>query len=214
MRRMKVLTKPQERPLFLILTGFLIAGTIVGLSQQPSGESAKTPQTENSSALDLTQLQFVRYIQQPFRLLFNAWDGDPKKPESLIFQITTIDIRQPDQFLKIGDVIAGTRFKVTGFEAKRISDLGSGGDVSELTLWDTEARNNVILVLGRIVNSPDSYALFRYLRNNIQFPVKIGSEFTLPPETNLRYKLLNVTKDEALIETPAGQKVKVQFIKP
>jgi hypothetical protein len=156
-----------------------------------------------------TQLRLIRDIKRPFRLLFNAWDGDVNKPESLTFQINTIDLRRPSQFVKIGDVIAGTKFKVRKFEYKPISQMGSTNEVSELTLQDTETGNDVILILERIVDFPESYALFRYLCNNTQFEVKKGKEFVLLPETTLRYRLIDLTEGGAQIETPAGMKVTV-----
>jgi|GEM_PF-1091786 len=165
-----------------------------------------TPKSQPSFYM---QLRLIRFIKQPFRLLFNAWDGEVKKPDSLEFQINTVDLHRPSQFVKIGDVIAGTKFKVMKFEYKPISQIGSTNEVSELTLQDTETSNDVILVLERIVDFPESYALFRYLWNDTQFEVKKGKEFVLLPETTLRYRLMDITEGDALIETPAGMKVRV-----
>jgi hypothetical protein len=84
--------------------------------------------------------------------------------------------------------------------------------VSELTVQNTELGDNVALVLERIVDSPDSYALFRYLWNNTQFEVKKNKEFVLLPETTLRYKLIDIKEDEALIQTPTGQQVRIPHL--
>ena len=45
------------------------------------------------------------------RLRFVAYDGDPKMDpaEKMSFQVDTLDIRQPAEFLKIGDIIRKTR---------------------------------------------------------------------------------------------------------
>jgi len=175
------------------------------------GSDATDPQDPKSHPPYYTKLRLAQYIKQPFRLLFNAYDGDPKKPETLNFQINTVDVRQPSQFVKIGDPIAGTKFKVVSFSYKTVPNPNTGitTDVSELTVQNGETGDNVVLVLEKIVDSPDSYALFRYLWNNTQFQVKKDKEFALLPETNLRYKLIDIKEDEALIQTPTGQQVKV-----
>jgi len=173
------------------------------------GSDATDPNDPKSHPPYYTKLRLVQYIKQPFRLLFNAYDGDVKKPESLQFQINTVDVRQPTQFVSIGDVIAGTKFKVIKFEVKEEFNpsIQTNRDVSELTVQNTETGDNVILVLERIVDSPDSYALFRYLWNNTQFEVKKYKEFVLLPETTLRYKLIDIKEDKALIQTPTDQQV-------
>ena len=93
----------------------------------------------------------------PFRLLFNAYDGDPKKdtPEKFEFQINTIDLRQPSQFLKIGNTIVQTKWKLTKFEYKTrmnpiIQELE---DVSELTLTNTETSVVIVLILNHVTDT-------------------------------------------------------------
>ena len=93
----------------------------------------------------------------PFRLLFNAYDGDPKKdtPEKFEFQINTIDLRQPSEFLKIGSTIAKTKWKLTKFEYKTrmnpiIQELE---DVSELTLTNTETSVVIVLILNHVTDT-------------------------------------------------------------
>jgi len=175
------------------------------------GSDAFDPQDKASHPPYWTKLRLKQYIKIPFRLLFNAYDGDIKQPDSLQFQINTVDVQQPTQFVKIGDTIAGTKFKVIGFAYKEVPDpnTGSKTDVSELTVQNSETGDDVILVLERIVDSPDSYADFVYLWNSTEFKVRERSEFVLLPEPNLRYKLVDITEDHALIQTPTGQKVSV-----
>jgi len=177
------------------------------------GSDSINPNDKTAHPPYWTKLRLVQYIRQPFRLLFNAYDGDVKHPESITFQINTVDVHQPSQFVKIGDVIAGTKFKVTKFEFKQILDpnTGSNTDVSELTVQNMETGDTVVLVLEKMANSPDSYALFRYLWNNTQFQVKKGKQFALPPEStpqnNVRYTLLDITDTSASVQTPTGEKV-------
>jgi hypothetical protein len=179
------------------------------------GSDSINPQDKTQHPPYWTKLRLVQYIQQPFRLLFNAYDGDLKKPEAMTFQINTVDVDQPSQFVKIGDTIAGTKFKVIKFEFKQTLDpnTGSNTDVSELTVQNSETSDNVVLVLAQLANSPDSYALFRYLWNNTQFQVKQRKEFALLPDVNLRYKLVDINDDHALIQTPTGQQVTIPHLK-
>jgi hypothetical protein len=78
---------------------------------------------------------------------------------------------------------------------------------------NSETSDNVVLVLAQLANSPDSYALFRYLWNNTQFQVKQRKEFALLPDVNLRYKLVDINDDHALIQTPTGQQVTIPHLK-
>jgi len=177
------------------------------------GSDSVNPNDKTAHPPYWTKLRLVQYIRQPFRLLFNAYDGDVKKPEAITFQINTVDVNQPSQFVKIGDTIAGTKFKVVKFEFKQVLDpnTGSNTDVSELTVQNTETGDLVVLVLEKMANSPDSYALFRYLWNNTQFQVKKGKQFALPPESTpqntVRYTLLDITDTSASVQTPTGEKV-------
>jgi hypothetical protein len=75
---------------------------------------------------------------------------------------------------------------------------------------NTETGDNVVLVLNQVANSPDSYADFVYQWNNTEFQVKKGKEFALPPETTKIYILIDITDDNAVIQTPTGQKETIQ----
>ncbi len=93
----------------------------------------------------------------PFRLLFNAHDFDPKlgKPEKAEFQINTMDLRQPSEFLKIGETITKTKWKLAKFEFKtRLNpETKEEDDVSELTLVNTETKQEVVLILNRVTDT-------------------------------------------------------------
>ena len=178
------------------------------------GTDSSDPQDAKSHPPYYTKLRLVQFIKQPFRLQMEAYDGDVKKPETMSFQIKTLDVNQPSQFRKIGEMIEGTKFKVIKFMYKSVPDPGTGGerDVSELTVENTENGDNVILVLEETANSPDSYALFRYLWNNSGIEVKKGREFVLLPDADLRYKLIDIKETQALIQTPSGQQVRVPHL--
>jgi hypothetical protein len=87
------------------------------------------------------------------RLLFASYDGSPTHLNQMDYQINTLDVNQPSQFVHIGDVITGTKFKVIGFKLKR--ELGNNGvDYSELTVQNIESDDNAVLVLNQTTSVP------------------------------------------------------------
>ena len=158
--------------------------------------TAKTdPNNKSSHPPLIDKLRLVRFIKQSFRLLFPAYDDES-------FQINTLDVRQPTQFVKLGQVIGGTKFKVLKFEHKFVPNPKTDGsplDVSELTLQNTETGVQVVLVVDRVVDSPDSYAQFRCLLDNQELRVKKDQKFSLKVEPGVEYKLIDIQDTGALI---------------
>lgn len=192
--------------------GFTNLEEWTGLDASQPGSKSTDPQNKASHPPFVNKLRLVRFISQPFRLLFNAYDGSPAKPDEMTFQINTIDVRQPTQFRKIGEQIEGTKFKVTQFALKKQTDPSTGvdRDVSELTVQHVETSENVFLVMEQIVNSPDSYAVFRFLLDGSEFRVKKDQLFALKAEPARQYKLVDIKEGEALIEDlKTGEKSRV-----
>ena len=93
----------------------------------------------------------------PFRLLFSAYAGAPKKDavDKMEFQINTIDLKQPSEFLKLGEIVRNTKWKLSKFEFKMAPDnpnVGEIEDISELTLLNTETKEELVLILNRVTN--------------------------------------------------------------
>lgn len=198
----------------LNVTDPLVAG------QDPDGDGftnadefrAQTdPKNKESHPPYYTKLWFKQIIRVPFRLVFKVYDGDPKKDkmEDMTFQINTLDLRQPSEFLKIGDMVRNTKFKIEKFEFKmaNVAATGSEEDSSELTLLNTETNVTVVLVYGKVVNSPDVFAVLTYLwpQPPLEFRVRKLGPFILLPEKDQRYQLLDVTDDQAVIKLPSGE---------
>jgi hypothetical protein len=163
----------------------------------------------------VSKLFLVSWIKVPFRLLFNAVDGNPKKdkPEKLEFQINTVDLRQPSEFLKLGQMVSRTKFKLKSFEFKEVPDPNAGTkDVSELTLENTETGETIVLVKEKVTDSPDSFGLFEYKHPQppTQIRVKKLQEFVLLPEKDKKYKLVDIKETEAVISLPSGEKLTVK----
>jgi hypothetical protein len=141
-----------------------------------------------------TKLRLVRYIKRPFRLLFAAYDDDS-------YQINTLDLKQPSQFLKLGEPIVGTKFKVLKFEKKVRTNPATEAedDVSELTVQNTETQEEVVLVYRKTADSPDSFAHFKFIWDGSEFNVKKGATFALKVEPKVQYKLIDINDSEAVI---------------
>jgi hypothetical protein len=126
--------------------------------------------------------------------MFSSWVGDT-------FAINTIDLKEPTQFLRIGDTIGGTRFKIVRFTEKyQPNQYGTEVDVSELTLQREETTEQVALVKEKVAISPESVATFVYSWGGPrEFQVRKDQEFSLNPLNESKYKLVDVQPSKAVI---------------
>ena len=112
------------------------------------------PTDGNSHPEYYAKLKLKSSTEEPFRLVFSSWVGDT-------FAINTIDLKQPTQFVKVGDAIKGTRFKAAKFEEKYDENkYGTKIDVSELTLENVETHQQLTLVKEKVAMSPEAVATF------------------------------------------------------
>ncbi len=178
-------------------------------------EPSTDPNNKDSHPAYHTKLFIKDFIQRPFRLIFSAYDGDPKKdkPEKFSFQINTVDLRQPSEFLNLGQMVPNTKFKLDKFEYKTKLNPGTGDeeDVSELTLTNIETNDTIVLVKTKVTNSPDVYQVFEYqwAQPPQDITVKKLQEFAIKPDTDKRYKLIDANQNEAVIQLPSGEKYTV-----
>jgi hypothetical protein len=173
------------------------------LEQDPDGDGFNNleewqahtnPIDGNSHPEYYTKLKLKSVVEEPFRLVFSSWVGDT-------YQINTIDFKQPTQFLKVGDTIKGTRFKIVKFAEKyQPNKYGTNIDVSELTLEQLEMKQQLTLVKEKVAMSPESVATFVYTwRGHREFQVRKDQEFSLKPQEQIKYKLIDVGPAEAVI---------------
>jgi hypothetical protein len=165
-----------------------------GFNNLEEWQNHTNPTDKNSHPAYIVKLKMKSFTREPFRLVFASRTGDT-------FGINTSDLKEPTQFLKVGDVIRGTKFKIIDFKEKsEVNQYGTDVDVSELALENGETGAHVSLVKEKIMISPESVANFVYdLGERREFPVKKDQEFSLPPETEIRYKLIDVQPDKALV---------------
>lgn len=156
------------------------------------------------------KLFLKQYIKVPFRILFQGYNGDPAKPAEMDFQINAVDRGRRTEFLKLGEKVSGSTYRLEKFELKSRKNPKTDvdEDVSELTMLNTETNDSVTLVLARMTDSPDSFALFSYQwpQPAQEFQVKKTGVFGLKPEVDVRYKLIDIKEGEAVIQLPSGEK--------
>lgn len=173
------------------------------LSQDPDGDGFSNldewqfhtdPANKISHPEYLTKLKMKSFAREPFRMVFASWVEED-------YAINTIDLKEPTQFLKIGDKIRGTRFKIIRFTEKHeLNKYGTKMDVSELTLQHEGTGEHLTLVKERTAISPESVANFVYSWGaEREFPVRKDQEFSLPPHEEIKYKLIDVQPDKAVV---------------
>lgn len=174
------------------------------LTQDPDGDGftnldeweGHSNPTEKASHPPYTfKLKLRSFAQEAFPLIFSSSVGDT-------YALNSVDRRMPTQFLRIGEMVAGTKYKLTGYTEKYdVDKYGTTIDVSELTLEQVDSHDAVTLVKERRATSPESVANFLYTWGGVEeaFAVKKDQEFALKPQEEIKYKLLDVQPDKAII---------------
>jgi hypothetical protein len=155
----------------------------------------QTNPTDKDSHPDyLTKLSLESATEEPFRFMFSSWVGDT-------FAINSIDQSEPTQFLKKGDTIRGTAFKIVKFTEKyQPNQYGTNVDVSELLLEHAATKEQLTLVKEKVAMSPESVATFVYAwGGRREFEVRKDQEFSLKPVEEIKYKLVDVQSNKAVI---------------
>ncbi len=173
-----------------------------GFNNLQEWQGQTNPIEKNSHPDYLSDLKVRSIREEPFQLLFSAW---LKGVEGVVtFQINTIDFAQPTQFLKLGDTVAGTRFKITKFTPNYTKNqYGTTIDISELTLEQADTGQQLTLVKEKVAMSPESVVTFVYSWPASQpaqdIEVRKDQQFSLKPEERVKYKLVDAQPTKALI---------------
>jgi hypothetical protein len=173
-----------------------------GFTNLDEWQAHTNPIDKNSHPEYVSKLKLKSFSEEPFRLLFSSWVDDPTAGQT--FGINTIDLKQPTQFLKVGDIIPGTRFKILKFTEKyQPNQYGTNVDISELFLEHAESKERLTLVKEKVAISPESVATFVYSWPASQppreFQVRKDQEFSLKPQEEIKYKLVDVQPSKAVI---------------
>ena len=170
-----------------------------GFTNEDEWHGHTNPIDKNSHPDYLTKLKLKSSKQEPFRLKFSSRPG----PDTFAIN-DTVDTHQPTQFVKVGDIIPGTKFKVTKFTEKyEKNQYGTDVDVSELQLEHQDTHDQLTLVVDRVAISPESVATFVYDwpagAERREFEVRKDQEFSLKPQEEIKYKLVDVQPTKATI---------------
>ncbi len=165
-----------------------------GFSNLEEWQNRTKPIDRDSRPAFIVKLKMKSYGQEPFRLVFASRVDNT-------FALNTNDLKEPTQFLRLGDLIRGTNFKLLKFTEKHDANkYGTKIDVSELTLENRETHEQMNLVKEKIMISPDAVAHFVYRwGGHREFAVRKLEEFSLKPEEQIRYKLVDVQPAKAVI---------------
>jgi len=159
-----------------------------------------------------TKLRLVSATEESFPYIFASRTKDK-------FGINSVNESEPTQFLKVGDVIRGTDFKIMNFtEKKERNQYGMKMDVSELLLEHQQNHAQLTLVKGQVATSPQSVATFVYnWGGRKEFQVRKDQEFPLATaEGDRTYKLIDVRPDKGVIVNmqDPGARIDIGFASP
>ncbi len=165
-----------------------------GFTNLEEWQNHTNPTDKESHPPFIAKLKLKSFNREPFRLVFASRTGET-------FGINTSDLKEPTQFLKAGELIRGTKFKIVKFTEKSApNQYGTDVDVSELTIENEETKEQLNLVKEKIMISPESVGTFVYLWGEPrEMQIKKDQEFSLPPQTEIKYKLVDVQPDKAVI---------------
>jgi hypothetical protein len=153
------------------------------------------PRDRNSIPPFYTKLRLLRFISRPFRLIFTGTPDDGQT-----FTINTRDRGGRTRFVQVGEMIEGTPYKVISYQERTERKNEIDVDISTLAIENTQTGQQIVLVANREANDPTSFAEFLYSYDNSKFTVKKDDEFALPPEPGRKYKLIDISEKEAVIQ--------------
>ena len=191
------------------------------LDQDPDGDgfsnldewNGKTdPNNKDSHPPYWTKLYLKRLVRVPFHLRFEAKNGPT------FFINETDNDEAPTQTKKLGEVVVlgKYKFKLEKFTEKYDTSLGFKKDVSELTLTNVDTKQQVVLPKGEDVDSPTTYAVLNYVWNGPgarpEFGVQRDGEFTLAPQDNVKYKVVELSDtDVKVIKTDENKELHIRM---
>jgi hypothetical protein len=164
------------------------------------------PTNEKSVPPYHTKLRLTKFDPVPFRLKFGGDSGD-----GATFIINAKDAKARTQFLKLGDMIEGAPYKLLSYEKKTTTKNDMEVNASELVIQNTETGQKIVLVYDKEADDPTSFGEFLYLWDNSKRRIKKGDEFTLPPENAHKYKLIDISAQEAQIEDLGSGQQKIRI---
>ena len=178
-----------------------------GFTNLDEWQAHTNPAAKDSRPPYTFKLKLRSFAEEAFPLIFTSSVEET-------FAINNVDPSRPTQFLHVGEMVAGTKYKITNYTEKFETDkYGTNVDVSELTLEQVATHDLVTLVKGKRAMSPEAVANFLYTWGGTEqtFAVKKDQEFSFKPEEEITYKLLDVQPDKAIIINTGKKKKKIEI---
>jgi hypothetical protein len=175
----------------------------------PAEESDSTDPTKAESHPPYhIRLYLVKVHNIPFRLLLRSYDYDTKTKKCSSIQINPIDRGGKTVFVEPGQTVPGTEWKFESFEYKETADK----DESIANMVNIRTGAKLALVKDVPGNSPESFAQFSYRwvapggEPTRDFAKKKDETFTLDPERDKTYKVVEIRDKEVDVVLPSGEK--------
>jgi hypothetical protein len=155
-----------------------------------------------------SRLYLVRVHTIPFRLLLRSYDYDTKTKKCSSIQVNPIDRGGKTVFVEPNQVVQGTDWKFESFEYKETGDK----DESVAHMVNVKTGAKLALVKDVPGNSPESFAQFSFRWVAIggtptkDFAKKKDETFTLDPEPDKSYKVVEIRNGQVDVLLPSGEK--------
>jgi hypothetical protein len=164
-----------------------------------------------------TRLTVERIVSKPIELRFTTHNEDPKHLAPTSIAINNSAQGGRSFFGKVGDEIPGTPYKIASLDEKyQPGPDGTRRDVSEVTLFHQTTGQKLVLPYGEAINAPERSAILRYAWalpghqpsvDGKPTPVMAkacNEQFTLPPESDRPYRVMEITDREVQLQLPDG----------
>lgn len=154
------------------------------------------------------KLRLRDYEEIPFRIQFTSRSGPT------VF-VETLDVENsPTQFLTEGEDVEGTNYRVKEIIEKSAPhpELDYEQDVSVVVFEEKTSGKTIRAKRGEIADDPDSFIVLVSLLDQKEWKLKLGETFAMPQEPETDYKVIDMSKAEAVIENVDTQEKKA--IKP
>ncbi len=170
-----------------------------GFSTLDEWNGKTDPSNKDSHPPYWSKLYLKRFVRVPFHLRFESKNNDQ------FFINETDNDEAPTQRKKLGETVKLGKFtfKLTAYKEKYDTSHNFKKDISELTLTNVETGQMVVLPKGEDVDSPTTYAVLNYVWNGPgakpEFAVQRDQEFTLAPENDVKYKVVELSDTDVKV---------------
>ena len=152
-----------------------------------------------------TKLDFVSRQQQSYTVKFAA------RPDKATFQISRIPTSAWPQratfIMSVGETSEDGQFRIESIkENESVNNVGINVDAAELTVTHlpTDTKHIVIRGIEKVI--PTFFAEFQFpLGDGKSFYKKIGESFALDLNPDIKYKVIDIQEDRAVVSPGAGK---------